>query len=396
MELSLTSYDKFILESFLYQFNDQLMGKINQVEADYILKILRREEETECSYRDQFGNFEYSFTSQEYRKPYLDHFVYSLLEKYDLTKKSLWGNHPFAFILSHDVDLVNKNHFKQDFRASIKYLVKSQGLEKSKFVLHFALIFRNILLRIRKKGDTIWGYEKWIDLEKLYNYNSTYFIFIKPKLKDLHKYDCDFLLSDVFRFRNKKISGFQYIKEIVKSGSEIGLHGSYHAAKNSFLIKNQLSFLQNTVDFSIKSYRNHYLQFDSKITPLELSKTEIEVDSSLGFNRDIGFRAGTSFPFYFFNENMVRPILEVSQLIMDSALFLSNSLELDTSLAKSKIIEIMDRVEEVGGIFTVNYHPDKVRKQNYFDTYEFILDELKKRNAKCLNHSMLLSRMERN
>lgn len=390
MELSLTIYDKFILEKFLIQFNDNLIENISQVEADFVLKILRRDEENECSYRDQFGNYEFSFTKEEYRKPYLDFYIHDLLNKYGLVKKKLWGEHPFAFILSHDVDLVNKNHFKQDFRASLKFLVKGKGIEKLRFLLHFALIFRNILVRIKKNGDTIWGYEKWIDLEKIYSFTSTYFIFVTPKLKDLHKYDCDFLLTDMFRFRGRMINVVQFLKEILESGSEIGLHGSYHAAKNSLLIKDQLSSLQNSVANSITSYRNHYLQFDSLVTPAELSKTEIEVDSSLGFNRDIGFRAGTCYPFYFFNQNMTKPILEVSQLIMDSALFLSNSLELDVNLAKSKIIEIMDRVEEVGGIFTVNYHPDKVSRQNYIDTYEFILNELKRRNAKCLSHLMLM------
>lgn len=389
MALDLTIYENFILEKYLSLFNNDLLNHITEQEARYIIRILQREEEANCNHKDVFGNFEFGFTSENYLEPYLDRFIISLLKKYNLTKKNLWGEHPFAFILSHDVDLVNKNCYKQDLRAAIKHLFHNKGLGKLNFFLYFALMFRNILFRLRKGSDTLWDYHIWVDLEKSFNFFSTYFIFIRPEFSNLHYYDCDFKAEDHFRYRGNKVKLKQYLEDLEVNNCEIGLHGSYFAAKNADLVQNQYNKLQKLVKQKICVYRNHYLHFDINETPKALDNSPIAVDSTIGFNRAIGFRAGTCFPFYLKNEEMQGQILEVSQLIMDSSLFLSNSLELNLELAKTKVKDILDKVEEVGGIFTVNFHPDKISRPYFIEIYNYILEECKLRNGKCVSYNNL-------
>ncbi len=367
------------LKRFLNLYNADLIKCISGEEAEYIHTILNRREERETKHRDSFGNFEFSFTQKPYYQPYLDHFCIELLKKYKLSKRRLWGKHNFALVLSHDVDLVNKNHPKQDFRAAIKHLKHGKGLKKVHFLLHLLLTLRNAIFRLKNGGDTLWDYHLWCDLEEQYKYRSTSFFFVRPRLSQLHVYDCDFKLTDTFRFRNKKVNVIDYIKELESKGHEIGLHGSYHAAKDAEMVKQQKEQLNQLTRKPICSYRNHYLHFDIEESPNVLASNDILVDGTLGFNRDIGYRAGTSLPFLLKTDSS--PLLEVPQVVMDSALFLSNSLELDLELAKKKVSRIINQVEETGGVLTLNFHPDKISKPFFFDIYRFILEECHKKNA---------------
>lgn len=387
MASDLTIYDRFILEHFLSNFNSDLINHINENERTYILSILTRVEEKICNHKDLFGNFEFPYTEKNFQKPYLDIYILELLNKYCLTQISQWGENNFGLILSHDVDLVNKNHIYQDLRGAKKYFFKGKGIEKLNSFKYFTLTFFNILKRIIKGKDSLWDYHKWVNIETKFGFSSTYFFFVRPLFNDLHVFDCDFTFKDKFKYNNQFISTKEYIKILEQNDCEIGLHGSYNAALSNELISNQFNELQQYSSNISKSYRNHYLHFDITKTPLELSKTKINIDSTLGFNRNIGFRAGTCFPFYIYNDQMVKPILEIPQIIMDSALFLSNSLELNLDLAKIKVKKIIDQVQNVKGILTLNFHPDKISKPYYFDIYEYILEECAKRNAKCLNFS---------
>jgi hypothetical protein len=382
MELDLTIFEKYVLNEYLDLFNFELNDKVNITEAEFILNFLKRNEERNCMQKDQFDNFEFPFTENDFNKPYLDIFILELLEKYKLEKRNLWGNNfEFAFILSHDVDLVNKNHYKQDFRASLKHLFKQKGISKLNSILHFLLIFRNLFVRLFEGKDRLWDYDKWIEIEKKFNCKSVYFFFVRPKFKNLHLFDCDFKFKDRFKLYGKKVNVYDYIKILKEKGDEIGLHGSFYASLNSDLIKEQKENL-TSASLQIDSYRNHYLHFDINLTPLALSKSNILIDSTLGFNRNVGFRAGTCMPFYFYEEKFHKPVLEVPQIIMDSALFLSNSLELNLELAKTKVDKIIDHCSSVGGVLTVNFHPDKISKPYYFEIYIYIIERCKSQKGK--------------
>jgi hypothetical protein len=66
---------------------------------------------------------------------------------------------------------------------------------------------------------------------------------------------------------------------------------------------------------------------------------------------------------------------------MDGALFFCNSLELDEPLAIKHCLDLMDKVEKVGGVLTISWHPDHLNKRVFFNTYKAILEEANRNNA---------------
>jgi hypothetical protein len=66
---------------------------------------------------------------------------------------------------------------------------------------------------------------------------------------------------------------------------------------------------------------------------------------------------------------------------MDGALFAPNALELNVDLAVKHSLKIMDQVENVGGCLTLNFHPEYIINDKYWNTYKIILQEAKRRGA---------------
>jgi hypothetical protein len=96
----------------------------------------------------------------------------------------------------------------------------------------------------------------------------------------------------------------------------------------------------------------------------------------MGFNRNIGFRAGTSFPFFQFDLTAGRRlnVLEVPLIVQEGALFASNALELDRELAQEVVRSTIDKVAAVGGVTTFLIHPHSLLDPDVAYLYEWALD----------------------
>ncbi len=115
-------------------------------------------------------------------------------------------------------------------------------------------------------------------------------------------------------------------------------------------------------------------------TPLVHASNGILVDSTMGFNRSIGFRAGSCMP-YKIGSNQGLSLLEVPMLIMDGALFTTNAMELNEELAIYKSLQIMDYCEKIGGVLTINFHPNYIVFEKWWNVFKAIVNEAKNRNA---------------
>ena len=73
----------------------------------------------------------------------------------------------------------------------------------------------------------------------------------------------------------------------------------------------------------IFSTRQHCLRYDAAITPQLHFEAGFTADSTQGYNRSTGFRAGTSFPYWAWNhqDSCSIPLLEIPLHVMDSTLF---------------------------------------------------------------------------
>ena len=384
---------------YVYSFVASVLGiapeyfELEPYIIDTIFCELTRKVECEQSVRDQWGNWDWQYCAAQRRGqlylPWLDNYIKNLRDelqkKYQLDKfEPLWPNGKnFAICLTHDVDEVTHC---ASWRRVIRPLWRNIRSSQANYQDIVYSIFVSLGRLYRRLGhwgkDELWHYEEWLELEDRYGFKSTFFFF-PSDVTYPHPLDCTYHFNDIVYYKNRKMKVGKMMKEISEAGWEIGLHSSYCSATMLPLLIEQRSRLEDEVGQSVKSIRNHYLRYEAKITPRLQAMAGLQADSTQGFNRSIGFRAGTSFPYWCwdYEEDKALPVLEIPLHIMDVALFSSNGLEYDKYYATEHINQLMDEVQKVGGCLTLNWHPNYINNDIWMDVYKALLAEAAKRNA---------------
>ena len=116
------------------------------------------------------------------------------------------------------------------------------------------------------------------------------------------------------------------------------------------------------------------MKFEFPKTFSILAKLGVTDDYSLGFADEIGFRAGTSFPFFFFDlQKNERTTLRFHPFsYMDSAL--KDYLKLDPDAAKAEIAQLLEEVKSVGGEFIMIWHNSSIHDTGEWKGWKTVLD----------------------
>jgi hypothetical protein len=111
-------------------------------------------------------------------------------------------------------------------------------------------------------------------------------------------------------------------------------------------------------------------------TWLDWESCGLRYDSSVGFADQIGFRAGTSFPFqpWCWAENRELDLIEVPLILMDCTPVKYMRLNIHEGL--ERIRDLVRRVQKTGGVFTLLWHNTPLLDPDYNGWYEAILDFL--------------------
>jgi len=391
-DLYLTESKKHYLQKYVNSvcgFNLPLDEFDNDTQ-ERMFNFITRKEEIEIKHRDQWGNWEGSFSDafldNKLSTPWIDYLIFEKRDDYK-NRKPLVNEIPkypdgksFALCLTHDIDSLNCisnltpliNSYKRYFQCSPKNLESIKQLLKSAYEL----------MQNKKKSSALSDIYKFIDAENEKGFKSTFFCFSDTLLKP-HYYDSAYQYNDkvLYNGRNKRF--VEALKEIIASGWDIGLHGSINSAFDTQILSYERKRLSLAINKDIDSIRQHWLSFDIRKTPYVQKESGFKADSTMGFNRFTGFRAGVSHPYLIWDYQNDREfdLLEVPMVIMDSALFNKNSLELNVELAIKHCLRTMERVNKVGGVLTINWHTDHLHKENWFQVYKIVLDEAMKRNA---------------
>jgi len=342
-------------------------------------KWLTHSEERESTKRDQWGNWEHQFSQLNYQIPFADLLV---LKHINYVPGRIWpDNKNFAVCVTHDIDAITSTN---NPKIAQRWSLKKWKEKELNHLIFFKSYLKSTLQRILKKtkNDILWINEKWIDFELENSVRSTIFFMVRPDNRNLSKYDNDYLFSDKFKYKGKMVTVSDYCKLLADQNFEIGLHGSYNTYNNLPLLLLQKKKLEQVIKKPIISTRQHYLHYEINTTPIIQEDAEIKIDSTLGYNQALGFRAGTCFPYRLTNKqgNLLN-IVEIPQILMDGAIFQENSLNLNKDEGLKKSIEIMNTVEKVGGCLTLNFHPEHFSNDDYFSLFRNIILEAKKRNA---------------
>jgi len=128
---------------------------------------------------------------------------------------------------------------------------------------------------------------------------------------------------------------FQRLK---KHPLALGLHPSYYSSTEQGRIQRERIQLERDLSQNVVYSRQHFLRFNIKTTPQQLIQAGIRADFSMGFSDTIGFRAGTSFPFryYDFENEKSGDLHFVPFCMMDGAYSIHNKMGQEAVLKEMK------------------------------------------------------------
>lgn len=391
MSEALKCHARKIIGSFVGLSSDRLHLLQNLPEG--LQDLLLRKEEQGNKERDQWGNFEHAYAKnyQEGRlwQPEVD--LFALEERKRLSSLPLlplWPpGYSFALVLTHDVDHIDLRTTPTMLIRMLKRAGKSLDLscrERAEQIIKTAAKFflkRPALLQ-NAKGTL----QESLRIEKKLGVTASYFFTVYP-LDQYSKYDCLYSLQDTILFEGKKTSLAHVIRQMDEEGFDVGLHGSYFSALDPALLIRQKTVLEQFLGKEVATTRQHWLHFKLPHTLQYQAKSGLKADTTLGYNRNIGYRAGTGFPLNLFDyaADKPLPLLEVPMIIQDGALFGSNALEYSVEKSFDVMKGFLEGAENSNGCLTLLFHPDIFLKKGVSELYEAIICQALKQGAWVTN-----------
>lgn len=258
------------------------------------------------------------------------------------------GGREFAVCLTHDVDAVKKTI-----------------LDRAKHARHYTFRFARYLAR-RRPGEAcqeMWRLVKVIGreanyrqfrrvmaIEDHYGYKSTFNFFVLAKGRELSRlYDPRYDL-----LRDAELKGD--VEQILATGREVGLHGSYYTYRNVDLLSAERAELEGVLRQRVRGGRQHFLRFSIQESARAQQEAGFEYDTTLGFRDINGFRAGMCHPFYLYDFENDRPfsVLEIPLVLMDGVLFDRDFRGYDVAWDMARCI--LEKVKEHKGLVSIVWH----------------------------------------
>ncbi len=332
-------FENNIKDNFIVEYCDDiwLINGFDDV-FSIIFYFLSRYEEYVLKSRDEHGRFssKHSFIalSKRLEKPNVDILVKQLFNLLN----------------------IDYNPIKSSFKTIITFDIDSAWAYKNKGVLRSVLSDVKDLIKAKSVKDKI-----KVRLNKKQDPFDT-FLTIK-KVAQSHQVICFFLLADWAKYdKNIKWNNteFKALINDVSSYAQIGIHPSYNSYLNPNLLSKEVNRLALITGKSVVKSRQHFLKFELPTTYQYLIELGIKEDYSMGFADAYGFRAGTCFPFYFFDlsSNQCTSLKVFPITYMDGTL--NQYLKLSISESIQVINQLKKEVKEVGGLFIPLWHNETI------------------------------------
>jgi hypothetical protein len=369
---------------------------------DNLARLLLRLEEREHSHRDQWGNWEYGF-SENFRRghlwvPEVDLWVSAerrRLGGYGRLEPPWPENASFALCLTHDVDMVARRWTATQHARSFSVALRGStgstfgsGREAARRRAGAAMraAARVPYFGVSTAPDTADTLERTVELEESRGVRGSYLFTVYPARRKTI-YDAVYAGEDRCRFRGRTRRVREVARELHEDGFDVGLHAGYASARDVEDFKYEKAVVEEYIGAEVWSCRQHYLHWDVRKTSRIQAEAGIRVDTTVGFNRNVGFRAGTGLPYRVFDLEADEPLdlLEVPLIIQESPLLAANALELDVSLARETMKRFIDGSVETGGVVTLLFHPHSLAQTEYRQLYAWALDYARDRGGWVTN-----------
>jgi hypothetical protein len=329
-----------------------------------IFYLLSRYEEYLPFAPDQYGRFDakqsLAFQHGFLEKPVVDQWLIlfkSILEKRFPTLK--FSRQEFRFVSTIDVDYpwayLHKG-FVHTAGGFIKHCLKFNFSE---------LRQRTDVLRNRRP-DPYDTYDYIRQIEQQYNFRSMFFFL----LGNCGKYDTNYALSS---------PQFSKLLNDLKADRVIGIHPSFKSNKSLNLLKFEFNRLTRFLGKEPEISRQHFLMLRLPDTYRNLISLNVQTDYSMGYASRIGFRAGTSRPFRFYD--LIRD--EATSLVIHPFVVMDVTMRqymnLSPGEATAKIGHLLESVRAVNGVFTSIWHNDSLSEHGVWRGWRVVFEEMVKK-----------------
>lgn len=171
------------------------------------------------------------------------------------------------------------------------------------------------------------------------------------------KFSFFFLIGDFSTYdKSTSINNAKYVSLIkqVADYSFVGLKASYFALQDKAILKKEKDKMVQVLKSNLHASRNSFSKLNLPEMYRNMVALEIFEDYTMGYINQIGFRASTCTPFFFYDLDFETqtPLKVYSYNVLDKTLLKINSL-----LDKKKVLnEIIAQVKAVNGMFIPVFH----------------------------------------
>lgn len=264
----------------------------------------------------------------------------------------------FTFIPTIDID--RAYHFK-----SSGLLKNAARIVKSLMVWNSEKLTNIINTGLGKTKDPFDTYQFLNAIHKKYNFKAVFFFLLSykgDKAHDVNIHPNDKALQDLILATSKS--------------AKIGIHPSYASNSNTNKLKEEKELLDTLLGVKTDVSRQHYLKVHLPKTYLQLIKAGINHDYTMGHASEVGFRAGTCTPFYWYDLQLDKQShLKVHPFaVMDATL--QKYLKVKPAEAIVLIEELMNSVKMVGGTFYSLWHNESLSETGHWKGWTKVYEKM--------------------
>lgn len=280
----------------------------------------------------------------------------------------------YTFIPSIDIDNAWAYREKGIMRTA-------GGIARDIVKADFTNLRKRIRVLLNTEQDPYDTYDYQLKWQQKHGYRPVYFFLVG-----------DYGVNDKnVPVQNRKFR--QLIKHLADY-AEVGVHPSFASNREPERLKVEIARLRSILHSEIVRSRQHFLMLKFPDTYRNLIDRDVTDDYSMGYANEIGFRAGISSPFNFYDlDYEAETSLRVHPFaVMDATLNLY--MKLTPAEAIERVKQLTDTVRTTGGTFMILWHNETLSEEwqwkgwrTVFETVtEYALDD--KQRIKAKKHSV--------
>lgn len=159
----------------------------------------------------------------------------------------------------------------------------------------------------------------------------------------------------------------------LNSDGGLGLHPGYASSLKPEIIEDEKKRLEEILGHTITKSRFHFLKFEIPASYQLQIDLGFRREYSMGYSDHAGFRAGTSFPYKFFDleKNEVQDYLIFPFAYMDSSLRVG--MNMNPKTANETVKKLVDEVKNVGGVLMCIWHNHTINDKKEWQGWADVL-----------------------